>query len=132
MGRVKGQAEGLSKQRACGRIARIGIIAAAGLALAACSSANIASKDIKFSKRLVDEGQPVPKGSGNYKIGQPYQLNGRSYYPTENPNYRAEGIASWYGPDFHGRETANGEVYDMHGISAAHTTLPIPSYARVT
>ena len=46
--------------------------------------------------------------------------------------YRAEGVASWYGRDFHGRLTANGEVYDMHGISAAHTTLPLPSYVRVT
>jgi len=49
-----------------------------------------------------------------------------------NPTYRAEGIASWYGPDFHGRLTANGERYDMHGISAAHRTMPLPSYARVT
>jgi rare lipoprotein A len=52
--------------------------------------------------------------------------------PAENPTYRADGTASWYGPDFHGRLTANGEVYDMHGISAAHPTLPMPSYARVT
>src|SRR5262249_14708468 len=57
---------------------------------------------------------------------------GRTYYPSENAHYRADGIASWYGPDFHGRETANGEVYDMHAITAAHPTLPIPSYARVT
>jgi rare lipoprotein A (peptidoglycan hydrolase) len=49
-----------------------------------------------------------------------------------NPTYRAEGIASWYGPDFHGRRTANGERYDMNGISAAHRTMPLPSYARVT
>jgi rare lipoprotein A len=132
MGRAKGRAEGLSKQRACAQIARLGVLAVACLGLAACSSANLASKNATFSKRVVDEGQPVPKGGGNYKVGQPYQLNGRTYYPAENPGYRAEGIASWYGPDFHGRETANGEVYDMHGISAAHTTLPIPSYARVT
>ena len=52
--------------------------------------------------------------------------------PNENPAYRAEGIASWYGPDFHGRQTANGELYDMHAISAAHPTMPLPSYARVT
>ena len=52
--------------------------------------------------------------------------------PQFNPNYRAEGLASWYGEDFHGRLTANGEVYDMHGISAAHPTMPLPSYARVT
>jgi rare lipoprotein A (peptidoglycan hydrolase) len=50
----------------------------------------------------------------------------------DNPHYRAEGIASWYGEDFHGRMTANGEVFDLNGISAAHPTLPLPSYVRVT
>ena len=65
-------------------------------------------------------------------MGKPYNINGRTYVPAEDPSYRAEGIASWYGRDFHGRLTANGEVYDMHGISAAHTTMPLPSYARVT
>jgi rare lipoprotein A (peptidoglycan hydrolase) len=57
---------------------------------------------------------------------------GRAYAPTRNPTYHAEGIASWYGPDFHGRLTANGERYDMNSISAAHRTMPLPSYARVT
>ena len=52
--------------------------------------------------------------------------------PEEDPNYRAEGMASWYGDDFHGRLTANGEVFDMTSLTAAHPTLPIPSYARVT
>lgn len=60
------------------------------------------------------------------------RLNVRTHVPTDNPAYRAEGMASWYGPDFHGRRTANGERYDMHGISAAHRTMPLPSYARVT
>ena len=69
---------------------------------------------------------------GGYKLGQPYTINGHTYYPSDNPSYRSEGIASWYGPDFHGRLTANGEIFDMHGISAAHPTMPIPSYARVT
>jgi rare lipoprotein A len=59
-------------------------------------------------------------------------VGGRIYVPQEDPNYRAEGVASWYGSDFHGRLTANGEVYDMHGISAAHPTLPMPCYVRVT
>jgi rare lipoprotein A (peptidoglycan hydrolase) len=52
--------------------------------------------------------------------------------PTDKPTYRTEGIGSWYGADFHGRLTASGERYDMHGISAAHRTMPLPSYARVT
>jgi rare lipoprotein A len=74
----------------------------------------------------------VPKGGGTYRVGKPYVVEGRTYYPTENKRYRREGTASWYGDDFHGRLTANGEVYDMEGISAAHPTLPMPSYARVT
>jgi rare lipoprotein A len=77
-------------------------------------------------------GQPVPKGGGTYRVGNPYVVGGRTYVPEENNGYRAEGLASWYGEDFHGRLTANGEVYDMNSISAAHPTLPIPSYARVT
>jgi rare lipoprotein A len=86
----------------------------------------------KYSDRVVAEGEPIPKGGGAYRVGKPYSVNGRIYIPSENPSYRAEGIASWYGPDFHGRLTANGEVYDMHAISAAHPTMPLPSYARVT
>src|SRR4029450_13443772 len=86
----------------------------------------------KYSPRVVEEGEPVPKGGGVYRVGRPYSINGRTYVPREEPNYRIEGLASWYGPDFHGRLTANGEVYDMHGISAAHPTMPMPSYARVT
>jgi rare lipoprotein A len=85
-----------------------------------------------YSPKVVADGDPVPRGGGSYKVGRPYSVNGRTYFPEENVSYRAEGIASWYGRDFHGRRTANGEVYDMHAISAAHPTLPMPSYARVT
>jgi rare lipoprotein A len=114
-------------------IARLGAVMVGCLALANCSSPfKFAGKESKYSRKVVADGEPVPKGGGTNKIGQPYTINGRTYYPADNPSYRAEGIASWYGPDFHGRLTANGEVYDMHGISAAHPTLPMPSYARVT
>ena len=108
---------------------RIGALMAAAVMLAGCSGGNLASQ---YSPRVVAEGDAVPKGGGTYKVGNPYTIRGQIYYPQENRSYRAEGIASWYGPDFHGRKTANGEVYDMHGISAAHPTMPIPSYARVT
>jgi len=74
----------------------------------------------------------VPKGGGTYRVGKPYVVSGRTYVPEENPHYRAEGLASWYGEDFHGRLTANGEVFDMGSVTAAHPTMPIPSYARVT
>jgi rare lipoprotein A len=97
--------------------------------LAHCSGP-FSSKE--YSPRVVEEGEPVPKGGGIYRVGKPYSVNGRTYVPAENPSYRAEGVASWYGRDFHGRLTANGEVYDMHSISAAHTTLPLPCYVRVT
>jgi rare lipoprotein A len=84
------------------------------------------------SQRPIDDQDPIAKGGGSFKIGRPYELNGRTYVPAEEPNYRTEGIASWYGPDFHGKPTANGEIFDMNGISAAHPTLPMPSYLRVT
>jgi len=112
-----------------GDVARVGAVALCGFVLAHCSG-SFSSKE--YSPRVVEEGEPVPKGGGAYRVGKPYSVNGRTYVPAENPSYRIEGIASWYGRDFHGRLTANGEVYDMHSISAAHTTLPMPSYVRVT
>jgi rare lipoprotein A len=115
--------------RCFGPIASVGAVALVCLSLADCSSSKYSSK---YSDRVIADGEPVPKGGGIYRVGQPYTVNGRTYYPTENQSYRAEGIASWYGPDFHGRLTANGEIFDMRAISAAHPTLPIPSYARVT
>ena len=71
-------------------------------------------------------------GGGIYKIGNPYKVDGDWYYPAENEEYDNEGIASWYGPNFHGKPTANGEVFDQNLITAAHPTLPMPIYARVT
>jgi rare lipoprotein A len=112
-----------------GGIAQFGAVAACCVVLAHCSGP-FSSKE--YSPRVVEEGEPVPKGGGIYRVGKPYSVNGRTYVPAENPSYRAEGVASWYGRDFHGRLTANGEVYDMHSISAAHTTLPLPCYVRVT
>jgi rare lipoprotein A len=87
---------------------------------------------VSSSPRVVEPGQPVPKGGGTFRVGKPYIVAGRVYVPEENPNYRNEGTASWNGEDFHGRLTANGEVYDMNAISAAHPTLPMPCYVRVT
>ncbi len=66
-------------------------------------------------------------------VGDAYQVAGRTFVPKQNPEgYSATGLASWYGDAFHGRLTANGEVYDVNGISAAHPTLPLPSYVRVS
>jgi rare lipoprotein A len=86
----------------------------------------------KLGPRIVQLGEPVPKGGGVYKVGAPYRLNGVVYEPREVDRYDRTGIASWYGEMFHGRRTANGEIYDMEALTAAHPTLPLPSYARVT
>src|ERR1700724_1921035 len=121
---VFGAARGLAAASAC-------------LVLANCASSGIASRvDPKYgvssSPRVVALGDPVPKGGGTYRVGKPYTVAGQLYVPEENSSYRQEGLASWYGDDFHGRLTANGEVFDMTSLSAAHPTLPMPCYARVT
>src|SRR4051812_40061500 len=119
-------------------MARGAIAGTACLILANCASSDkFASRvDPKYgvssSPRVVAFGEPVPKGGGTYRIGKPYTVAGRVYVPEEDANYRQEGLASWYGNDFHGRLTANGEVFDMDSLTAAHPTLPMPSYARVT
>jgi rare lipoprotein A len=119
-------------------MARGAVAVAACLVLANCaSSGKFASRlDPKYgvssSPRVVAFGDPVPKGGGAYRVGKPYVVAGRVYVPEEDVNYREEGLASWYGDDFHGRLTANGEVFDMESLTAAHPTLPMPCYARVT
>lgn len=75
---------------------------------------------------------PPPRAAAGVKIGQPYQVLGKWYYPSDDRSYDTTGIASWYGPGFHALPTANGERYDQDGLSAAHKTLPLPSYVEVT
>ncbi|MBS7542593.1 septal ring lytic transglycosylase RlpA family protein [Ancylobacter oerskovii] len=119
-------------------VCRVAVLVGAGLLVANCTGENkLTSKiDPKYgvsaSPRVVKPGDPVPKGGGTYRVGKPYTVAGRVYTPSENSKYRSEGLASWYGDDFHGRLTANGEVFDMHSIAAAHPTLPMPSYVKVT
>ena len=131
-------AMGIRKSGPINRAVRATAAAGACLVLANCaSSGKFASRvDPKYgvssSPRVVAMGEPVPKGGGTYRVGKPYTVGGRMYVPEENLNYRQEGLASWYGDAFHGRLTANGEVFDMASLTAAHPTLPIPSYARVT
>ncbi|MBT6428811.1 MAG: septal ring lytic transglycosylase RlpA family protein, partial [Rhodospirillaceae bacterium] len=76
--------------------------------------------------------QANAKASGRYKIGKPYKIAGIYYYPTVDYNYAETGVASWYGPKFHGLKTANGATFDMNEVTAAHRTLPLPSMVRVT
>jgi len=118
------------------RFARFAGLAAGCLALAHCSN-NMSSRidpryGVSASARVVEPGEPVPKGGGVYRVGRPYTVAGREYVPQEDVNYNAVGLASWYGDDFHGRYTANGEIFDTNSLSAAHPTLPLPSYVRVT
>lgn len=114
-------------------VARISLVAMAALLVANCSASKIDPRyGVAASPRVIPDGQQVPKGNGRYHVGQPYVVAGVTYIPAHNPGYRAEGLASWYGDAFHGRLTANGEVFDMKSITAAHPTLPLPSYVRVT
>src|ERR1700740_2130925 len=117
------------------RAARGAAAVAACLVLANCASSSMSSRidpryGVSSSPRVVAFGDPVPKGGGTYRVGKPYIVGGRVYVPEEDVNYREEGLASWYGDDFHGRLTANGEVFDMDSLSAAHPTLPMPCYSR--
>ncbi len=74
----------------------------------------------------------ITQHGGTYKVGNPYKIMGKWYYPKEDYSYSEVGIASWYGEDFHAKKTANGEKYDMNTLTAAHRTLPLPSIVRVT
>ena len=114
---------------------RLSALVIGSLALANCSgsSSRLDPKwGVASSPRVIEPGEPVPKGGGRYRVGKPYTVAGRVYVPEEDANYKAEGYASFYGDDFHGRYTANGEIFDKESISAAHPTMPLPSYARVT
>ncbi|MPY68515.1 MAG: septal ring lytic transglycosylase RlpA family protein [Alphaproteobacteria bacterium] len=104
-------------------------LAVAVLALSACAETKLA---IHTAKRILPpDEEDVQKTPGVYKIGKPYPVQGVWYYPAVDYDYRETGIASWYGPDFHGKVTANGETFNMNEISAAHRTLPLPSVVRV-
>lgn len=111
-------------------------LVAAGLVLSGCSS--------KSDKRaaldpFAGQGSPyysgkgdVPWGGGRRHVGKPYQVAGRWFKPHEDPDYDKKGVASWYGEAFHRRKTSNGEWFDMNRLTAAHPTLPLPSYVKVT
>lgn len=123
--------------------ARLLVIVLATGALAACGSSSSiphvkraafteAQFGVKASPRVTKAKNP-PKGGGRYVVGKPYTVAGKVYEPIENPvGYVAQGKASWYGNDFHGRQTANGEIFSANAISCASPVLPMPSYVRVT
>ena len=90
----------------------------------------VSAYGVAASPRLTSSSD-VPKGGGRYMVGNAYKVAGNWYHPSENTSYDQTGTASWYGPNFHGRLTANGEIFDQFHLSGAHTTLPLPSYVRV-
>ena len=123
------------------RIARAGLIVVAAAGLGACSLGGLPHDKTEgfssatcgpVSPRAVSYNQTAPKGGGYYMVGDPYRIAGKTYIPQENPAKTQVGVASWYGEDFNGLQTANGEVYDLDGVTAASPTMPLPSYARVT
>ena len=86
----------------------------------------------KTRSRGITLASAPPPGFAKQKIGAPYEVEGRWYVPFAEPNYDEVGVGSWYGPQFHGKLSAVGEVFDQNALTAAHPTLPIPSLARVT
>ena len=125
------------------RILAVAVLA--GGALTACTSVsptpmrlNVAST--RTAAGASDYASPAASSSTSprasrdrrYKVGAPYQAGGVWYVPAEQRDYDEVGLASWYGDDFNGKPTANGELFDMDGVSAAHATLPMPSIVEVT
>jgi rare lipoprotein A len=138
----------ISTHRRLYHASTIAILAVSAAFLAACTSSqpkamvnnkkrskeyfSEAAYGVKASPRVTNKRSRLQRGGGRDQLGRPYKVAGNWYYPKEDKNYRKVGAASWYGDAFHGRLTANGEIYDMTHLTAAHPTMPLPSYARVT
>jgi rare lipoprotein A len=109
------------------RLARPLLAGALLLSLAACAEVELMSHAAKQVQPGTQTGE-----AGSYKVGTPYEIDGVWYYPAVDYEYQETGIASWYGPKFHGKRTANGEIFNQYEVTAAHRTLPLPSMVRVT
>ena len=96
--------------------------------LTSCTSVELAAN---LGKKVFFKKGQFKNSNATYKIGNPYIVDGKKYYPKKNLNYDKKGVASWYGPKFH-ETTANGEIFNQYELTAAHKTLPIPSAVRVT
>lgn len=108
------------------RLPRICIFVWLGLAVGGCATEH------PLPQPQASSAVTVPPAAGVYKIGKPYQIDNVWYYPHEQPDYDETGIASWYGPTFYGKYTADGEIYNGDKLTAAHRTLPMPVNVRVT
>jgi rare lipoprotein A len=109
-------------------VALIGLLGAAALGMGGCAETELLVTTAKNIRSFND----TPTSKGRYKVGSPYQIKGVWYYPKVDYAYDESGVASWYGPNFHNKPTANGETFDQNAVSAAHRTLPLPSVVRVT
>lgn len=107
----------------------VGLTLVAMVCLGGCAETTLAVNTAKMV--APEDGRDVATG-GRYKVGQPYKIRGRWYTPKDDMGYDEVGMASWYGPGFHGKTTANGERFDQNALTAAHPTLPMPSMVRVT
>ena len=146
--RGNGDALGVSAmaRRQLARTSALAVLLSSAVVIAGCNSSprgdikTSRSKEyfaeseygVKASPRVSNLRTRLPRGGGRDMVGKPYKVKGQWYKPKEEPGYRKAGAASWYGDAFHGRLTANGEIYDMTHLTAAHPTMPLPSYARVT
>jgi len=105
------------------------IVLAAILGIGGCAETTLTIDTAKsLANAATDESSPQP----HFKVGAPYTINGRQYVPRDDLAYNETGVASWYGPGFHGKSTANGERFDENALTAAHRTLPLPSMVQVT
>lgn len=139
-----GPAPDRRRKDATGALRAVTAVSGLGMLLAGCATQPLHTASlhgsrydprlgVSSSEKVIADGDPVPRGGGGYLTGRPYMVAGRSYVPQQRAEgYSAVGTASWYGDAFHGRRTANGEIFDKGSISAAHPTLPLPSYVRVT
>jgi rare lipoprotein A len=107
--------------------------------LAGCASHHVTGGRHASRDPFAGTGSPyypgkgrIPLGGGRYQVGNAYQVAGVWFSPHEQPGYDKKGRASWYGEAFNRRRTSNGEYFDMTQLTAAHATLPLPSYAKVT
>ena len=118
-----------------GRLRIGGFLTVGLLLLSACAETQFLFHTAKQVQRSDQQAsRTIVRGSTagpRFKVGDPYQISGKWYYPIEDYGYSETGIASWYGEAFDGLRTANGETYDMSALTAAHRTLPMPSAVRV-
>lgn len=126
----------LWQRGALARRARPAAVLLAVLLIVAPSLTGCASRQSPWgppqSPRLIEPGRTIPVGGGKVHVGDPYVMHGRLFIPQHEPTYDVVGTGAWMGHEFHGRRTANGEIHDSTALVAAHPTLPLPAYVKVT